>query len=103
MPPGGFLGPGVVRKHHFRACCGLVRSGAVSYQIPHQTAPDLIWLSTALESLLGPLEGLNMPRGGFLGPGAVSKCHFRAWCGLVRSGAVWCGLVRYLVGPLKRN
>ena len=29
-------------------------------------------------SLLGPLDGLNMPPGGFLWPGAVSKCHFRA-------------------------
>ena len=30
-----------------------------------------------------------MPPGGFPGPGAVCKCHFRAWCGLVRSGAVF--------------
>ena len=51
----------------------------------------LMMLLLALESFLGPLDGLNTPPGGLLGPGAVSKCRFRAWCGLVRSGAVWCG------------
>ena len=51
----------------------------------------LMMLLLALESFLGPLVGLNMPPGGLLGPGAVSKCRFRAWCGLVWSGAVWCG------------